>query len=231
MKDFFRFPRTPHLAWLGEGAPRDDKRMKPSDVEKLLANELIVEEKLDGANLGICVDRDGAIRVQSRGQYLLAPYAGQFVRLGNWLGAREESLREALGTELILFGEWCAARHSLDYQNLPDWFLAFDVYDVAARRFLNTRMRHTLAKRAGVAMVPLLLADKASLTDLVSLVLHRPSHFRDGPMEGIVVRTESKDWLETRAKLVHPAFTQAISQHWSRRQITWNRLVAHVPQA
>ncbi|NLZ78249.1 MAG: DNA ligase, partial [Gammaproteobacteria bacterium] len=25
MSDFFRFPHTPHIDWLGEGMPRDDK--------------------------------------------------------------------------------------------------------------------------------------------------------------------------------------------------------------
>ena len=32
------------------------------------------------------------------------------------------------------------------------------------------------------------------------------------------------EWCETRAKLVQPAFTQAIGEHWSRRRIEWNRL-------
>ena len=34
--------------------------------------------------------------------------------------------KRQLGDRLILFGEWCAAQHSLDYETLPDWFLAFD---------------------------------------------------------------------------------------------------------
>jgi hypothetical protein len=28
----------------------------------------------------------------------------------------------------ILFGEWCATRHSLSYDKLPDWFIAYDLY-------------------------------------------------------------------------------------------------------
>ena len=35
--DFFRFPHTPHLAWLGEGSPRDDKVLSPNEVTGLLA--------------------------------------------------------------------------------------------------------------------------------------------------------------------------------------------------
>src|SRR5690606_2076140 len=49
--EFFRFPQTPHLAWLGEGQPRDDKVLTPDEVDALLAGEVVVEEKVDGANI------------------------------------------------------------------------------------------------------------------------------------------------------------------------------------
>ncbi|MGV3590570.1 MAG: DNA ligase, partial [Gammaproteobacteria bacterium] len=29
MDEFFRFPHTPHIAWLGAGMPRDDKVLAP----------------------------------------------------------------------------------------------------------------------------------------------------------------------------------------------------------
>ena len=53
--NFFRYPHTPHLAWLGEGAPRDDKVLSPLEVEAFLSQPLIVEEKVDGANIGISI--------------------------------------------------------------------------------------------------------------------------------------------------------------------------------
>jgi hypothetical protein len=37
----------------------------------------------------------------------------------------------------VLFGEWLAARHTMPYDCLPDWFLAFDVLDSHAQRFLS----------------------------------------------------------------------------------------------
>jgi hypothetical protein len=64
MSDFFRFPHTPHLAWLGEGSPRVDKVLSSREAADLLAGEVVVEEKLDGANLGISVSENGALRVQ-----------------------------------------------------------------------------------------------------------------------------------------------------------------------
>lgn len=120
MADFFRFPHTPHLAWLGGGSPRDDKVMLPSEVSALLASNVVVEEKLDGANVGLSLASDNSLLVQNRGQYLAEPYAGQFARLPAWLGQHGEDLRAVLKPNLTLFGEWCAARHSLDYAALPE---------------------------------------------------------------------------------------------------------------
>ena len=108
MTDFFRFPHTPHLAWLGPGAPRDDKVLAPAEAQVLLAKEVVVEEKLDGANLGLSLAPDGRLRAQNRGQYLYEPHVGQFARLPAWLAQHEAGLREALTPDLILFGEWVA---------------------------------------------------------------------------------------------------------------------------
>lgn len=129
MTDFFRYPRTPHLVWLGEVVPRDDKVLSPSQASSLLDGPVVVEEKMDGANMGLSLDPDGCLRVQNRGQYLAAPYAGQFARLPTWLANHGMPLCSVLTSNLIVFGEWCAARHSLDYSSLPDWYLLFDVYD------------------------------------------------------------------------------------------------------
>ena len=70
MTDFFRFPHTPHLAWLAAGEPRNDKVLSLAEAQTLLAGEVVVEEKLDGANLGLSLNSEGALRTQNRGQYL-----------------------------------------------------------------------------------------------------------------------------------------------------------------
>src|SRR5262245_43077391 len=121
MSKFFRFPHTPHLAWLGPGTPRDDKVLAANEAAVLLDGEVVVEEKLDGANLGVSVAEDGTLWFQNRGQYLHPPFAGQFQRLGGWIAAHEQALRRDLSPDRIIFGEWCAARHSVAYDRLPDW--------------------------------------------------------------------------------------------------------------
>jgi ATP-dependent RNA circularization protein (DNA/RNA ligase family) len=228
MKDFFRFPHTPHLAWLGrEGIPRDDKVLSPGEAKALLAGNVVVEEKIDGANLGFSLDVEGNLRIQNRGQYLVEPHAGQFARLPAWLRQHGDAISRALAPERILFGEWCAARHSLDYSALPDWLLLFDVYDRAARRFWSTTRRDALASAAGLFTVPMLMQGRVSLSTLKQQVLQMPSRYRAGQaLEGVIVRRQSADWCGVRAKLVRPDFAQSMDTHWRRRAIEWN-VVAH----
>lgn len=135
MSDFFRFPHTPHLAWLGREAPRDDKVLSSHDALRLLEGDVIVEEKLDGANIGISCHANGELRAQNRGQYLDLPTSGQFSRLHDWIYTHTTEIQKVLTPDLILFGEWCSARHSITYDKLPGWFLLFDVYDKSACMF------------------------------------------------------------------------------------------------
>lgn len=222
MSEFFRFPNTPHLLWLGQGLPRDDKILSNQEIATLLQDEVLIEEKLDGANLGISLDNQNELRAQNRGQYLPQPFSGQFSRLNSWLGQHGETLKQTLTPELILFGEWCAARHSLDYNQLPDWFLLFDVYDRKAGRFWSVERRNALAQALNFTTVPLLKRTRITCDQLVQLLDDTQSRYRNGKVEGIVIRSDSPLWCENRAKLVNREFVQAIEDHWRSRVIEWN---------
>lgn len=228
MPTFFRFPHTPHIAWLADGEPRDDKVLSQTEVNALLAGVVTVEEKLDGANLGFSLGPDGGLRAQNRGQYLAVPHVGQFSRLPAWLVQHGDDITASLNPGLMLFGEWCAARHSLDYSAMPDWFMLFDIYDHKVGKFWSTQRRNALASSIGLATVPELKCGMLALAELKILLTTQLSRYRAGPVEGIVIRRESADWCEARAKLVLPDFTQAIGEHWSKRGIEWNRLAVEV---
>lgn len=230
MSDFFRFPGTTHIAWLADGSPREDKVLSRKEAEAFLESVVCIEEKVDGANLGFSLSPDGTVRAQNRGQYLHSPHAGQFARVPEWLEMHGVGIHTALALHadagLILFGEWCAARHSLDYTTLPDWFLLFDVYERTSSRFWSSARRNALAAQCGLATVPTLLQGRFTLDELKSMLDTTQSRYRKGKLEGIVIRQESADWCEARVKLVRPDFTQTILEHWSRRRLEWNRLDA-----
>jgi hypothetical protein len=202
------------------------------EADDLLADVVVVEEKVDGANLGFSLGPAGDLRVQNRGQYLAEPHGGQFSRLTQWLAIHGNGIGDGLleysGRGLMLFGEWCAARHSLDYTRLPDWFLLFDVLETTTNRFWSSNRRDALAEQLGLATTPRLSTGRFKLAELMAKVESWPSRFRDGPLEGIVVRRESAQWSEGRAKLVRADFTQAIGEHWRSRRLQWNRLAAAV---
>jgi hypothetical protein len=222
---FFRFPHTPHIAWLGEGQPRDDKVLAPDQARDLLAHDLLVEEKVDGANLGFSVDENGTLRSQNRGTYLSLDHDHpQFKPLTRWLQPREHRLAEALFPDLMLFGEWCYAAHSVRYSRLPDWFLAFDVYDRTRDEFWSAPRRDALVAELGLALVPRLGTGRFDLPGLRALL--GDSHLTDGPAEGLYVRCDNADRLVARAKLVRREFVQAIDQHWSRKALQVNALAA-----
>ncbi len=221
--DFFRFPHTPHIAWLGSGKPRDDKVLALAEARTFLAGDIVVEEKVDGTNLGFSVGQDRALRAQSRGQYLdLDALAGQWKPLRHWLATRRYALAEALEPRLMLFGEWCYARHSVRYTRLPDWFLAFDVYDRARGEFWSVERRNELVRRLGLAVVPEVGRGRFDLERLKALL--QQSALSESPAEGLYLRREQEGRLLERAKLVRPEFVQTIGAHWSKRHLASNQL-------
>lgn len=223
MADFYRFPHTPHLAWLGKGQPRGDKVLPPSEAQAILAGDVVVEEKVDGANVGFSLDANGVLRAQNRGNFISRGHChAQFKPLFRWLQGREQALTEALGQDLMLFGEWCYAVHSVRYTRLPDWFLAFDVYDRKRDEFWNVEQRDGLVQRLGLTLVPRLGEGHYDMQGLMQLLGR--SLVAEGPAEGLYVRRHQDTRLLDRAKLVRAEFVQEIDEHWSKRSLQENAL-------
>jgi ATP-dependent RNA circularization protein (DNA/RNA ligase family) len=221
-EDFFKFPSTPHLATMPGVDIRGDKVLSDSERDEFLQHDLAVEEKVDGANLGISFDPEGNLQAQNRGAYLHLPGFGQWKKLGDWLTPRTDTLFEHLSDHFILFGEWCYAQHSVFYDRLPDWFLGFDVYDKQLGLFLSSKRRDALFREMSVAQVPVLARGHFTCPEIQKLL--STSKLSDQTAEGIYLRFDQDDWLAQRAKLVRPAFIQAVEQHWSRSAIRPNRL-------
>lgn len=222
--EFFKFPRTPHLEWLGEGYPRDDKVLDPVERDEFLRRPIVIEEKVDGANIGIAFDASGAPIVQNRGTFLSVRAHPQFQPLWHWLAKHRDKLSSSLEERLILFGEWLFAVHSVHYDHLPDWFLAFDVYEKAVGRFWSSERRDTLVRSLELFSVPVLGSGKYQLSQLELLLKTTRSHYASISLEGLYLRSDADGWLLKRAKLVAPEFGGAIHQHWMSRPLVRNAL-------
>jgi len=222
MAEFFKFPHTPHLLWLGDELPRSDKVLAPEEAAEFLSGEILVEEKVDGGSIGLSLDPQGNIRAQNRGTYLGHRSHHQFDPLWPWIDTHRIALRNGLAPDLILFGEWCYAQHSIHYDRLPDWFLAFDVYDRNVGEFWCVSRRNELVDSLGLERVPALTEGAFALPQLVGLL--GESKLTSGPMEGIYLRREEGGRLIARAKIVRAEFTQNICEHWSKNTFRRNAL-------
>jgi ATP-dependent RNA circularization protein (DNA/RNA ligase family) len=219
---YFKFPTTPHLEVLGNVVLRDDKVMSEKARNDFLKQKIVVEEKVDGANLGISFNHSGDLRLQSRGSLIQEPFNGQWKKINEWLNPKIDIFFDCLQNDFILFGEWCYAQHSISYDKLPDWFLGFDIYDKKKRFFLPCQKRNILFQKIRVSAVPLIRIGLFTIEDLKGLL--SMSLLCDKPAEGLYLRIEDQKRLIKRAKLVRPEFIQIIEEHWSRKPIIPNPL-------
>jgi ATP-dependent RNA circularization protein (DNA/RNA ligase family) len=221
--DLLRFPKTPHLVSLTEQPLRGDKVLSSKEAQEFLAHELIVEEKVDGTNLGFSVDDSGKLRAQSRSSLVTRETkAAQFKPLFRWMEERGGGLIRDLASHLILFGEWCFAEHSIQYTRLPDWFLAFDVYDKSDGHYWGAQRREAFVRDLGLESVPRIATGFFQLKNLKELL--GPSRLGESPAEGLYLRREDTCGVVARAKLVRPEFLNSIEEHWSRRPLKHNSL-------
>ncbi len=223
MGNFFKFPSTPYLTTSKDQDLRSDKIMAEEERNLFLSHEITIEEKIDGANLGISFDEDGSLKLQNRGSYIVSPFSGQWKKLDTWLQNRENDLFDILGSRYILFGEWCYASHSLKYHKLPDWFIAFDLFDKKERKFLAVKYRDQFLQNLQIPIVPMLDRGKFTLNTLNKFMKKKSSYSKE-KLEGIYLRYDDGRWLKKRAKMVRSGFIQNIKEHWIDKPMEVNRL-------
>ena len=231
--DFVKYPRTPHL--FGSKGTDDDKHLSEKESNTFIADEsLIVEEKIDGTNVGIHFS-DGELVLQCRGHLITDGMHPQYDLFKQWTAVKRHVLEECLGEQFILFGEWIYARHSVFYRRLSHYFFEFDIYDKQAEAFLDLKQRLSILTGTGIETVPVIHQGALAKTDLQSLIgpsqfdsqFENPkSHQADNLMEGLYLRTEADGVVTGRAKFVRPEFVEKIKQstHWQHQAMVPNQL-------
>lgn len=227
MEDFHKFPRTAHVMNMGS-ASRDDLVMDKKDLQRFLANHVVIEEKIDGANLGISITEDYEIRFQNRSHYVTSESATQWKTLDQWKRQHQEALYSLLTPNLVLFGEWCYSKHSIHYTRLPDYFLAFDIYDKEKKKFLSVEKRDEMLHETGIRTVPHVGAGIYTPEQLQQLLKNSRSTHYDGPMEGLYLRIEKDGYLVERGKIVRADFLgegDGEVVHWSKKELIKNFVI------
>lgn len=133
----------------------DIERLKDKYVDGFQKGDyIVVQEKIDGANFSIRYDEEtDSVRAFSRKKIL---DLGNNLR-GAWEWSQkldQELIKEVLGTNLILFGEWLVS-HTIVY---PDdryqnaYF--YDAWDTETERYLEQDKVENIVKQLGLIYVP-----------------------------------------------------------------------------
>lgn len=254
--ELIKYPRTRHLegSRLQIGDLPDDQK-----IADLVGKSLIVEEKVDGANCALSFDTDGMPRLQSRGHFLTGGYRERhFDLLKTWASVHAARLYEALGTRFVMYGEWMYAKHTVFYDQLPSYFLEFDLYDRSSDQFLSTAQRREVLFGLPVMPVPVVhegeISSAEQLKGLVKPSLYKSGNWQQSLQEaaemsgsrmemveqqtedsdlseGVYVKLEDEKAVLGRFKFVRADFIQAIAAsdgHWQSRPILPNRLAEGV---
>lgn len=224
-----KFPRTRHLANLGSMS-RDDLIYTAKELADFLSLDLVVEEKVDGANLGIFYDHDTKkIKAQNRSHFVDSSYHSQFKLLDKWISSHTTELMEIFDKgSYIIFGEWVYLKHSINYTKLPDYFIAYDIYDRSNDVFLSRPECENMLKHTTLHMTPIIYSGKANIDKLKGLVNSESSYY-DGPVEGVYVRAFENDIVKYRGKIVRSNFicgdVDGNVNHWTKGIHTINGLI------
>jgi hypothetical protein len=253
----FKYPRTPHIA--GSRVQPGDDDLRLISAEQLLGRELIVEEKLDGSNAGISFEPNGALLLQSRGHYLDGgPRERHFALLKSWATSHGTELWDALGDRYLMYGEWLYAKHTIFYDDLPHYFIEFDVMEKATGEFLSTDRRRELLGVLPIVSAPVLwtghIRSARQFDSLIGASGFQSAHWaerlaelcreraldlaraldqtdRSGLMEGLYLKVEEAGRVVERYKFVRPSYTQTVEDsdgHWLDRPVLPNQLRAGV---
>ena len=248
-----KYPRTRHIE--GSRLQPGDEDLAAVTFDEIKGLPLVVEEKIDGANSAISFDDNGEFLLQSRGHYLIGGVREKhFDLFKQWTATHQQAFFDVLGTRYVMYGEWVYAKHTVFYDQLPHYFLEFDVLDRQTDLFLDTPSRRKLLASLPVEPVPVLKSSSfTTQEELLALVGHSrfigQNHLavmvqycenegidietayretdRSPTAEGLYIKHEEGGYVIDRYKFVRAEFLQtALSSetHWLSRPIIPNRL-------
>lgn len=236
VKTLHKYVRTRHIK--GSRFQHGDHDLEAADWSELAGKHLVIEEKVDGSQVGISFDEQGSLYIQSRGHYLRGgPRERQYDLLKQWASSKQEQLFAALGNRYVMYGEWLYCKHTYFYDALPHYFMEFDVLDTETNRYLSTPARRLLLAQCPVVSVPVIHEGTVDSVSSLAKMITRSNFITDqreeylkacacalnlnfeevrsqtdmSPhMEGLYVKVEDDKHVVGRFKYVRQSFTNSI---------------------
>lgn len=197
------------------------RSLTSSELKQLFSGKVIIEEKLDGANTGIIRHKRG-FHLQKRGSLVGTSEHHQFQFFHAWANNLSYNKIMNIPVGYIVYGELLRCIHTIYYDNLPDWFIVFDVWD--GHKYFNRQEKEQFCNEFGFALVPLIAEGYFSINEIKQLV---PVKSQFGPIaEGIVVKKYHKNHKNfMKGKWIHPQFYEKMDEkHWSTLPVKFNKL-------
>ncbi len=160
-------------------------------------DEIIVQEKLDGANVSAALVGGEVLALTRSGTLAAESDFAQHVLFADWVAANQARFRAVLREKERLAGEWLALAHGTIYDLPHEPFVAFDLMTAQER----TPFDEFTQRLNGDFVLPRLLHRGGPLSVEAMLERLEPSgHGAQGLAEGAVWRVER--WIPQRKKKV-----------------------------
>lgn len=175
---------------------------------------------MDGANTAIIRHKD-TFKLQKRGSLVDASEHYQFNFFKAWSQTNYDKLMK-IPEGTVLYGELMIAKHTVFYDKLPDYFLAFAWVDRKTNEYKHRQDLEELCNNIGLSTTPFVAQGHYAKTELFD-VIPDPSAYGSEPAEGVVVWNYRNGM---RGKVVRAEFIKDMedSDHWTHKQITKNLL-------
>lgn len=189
------------------------------EMRDLFTGTIQITEKMDGSNVAIIRGKGDKWTLQKRRGLADEGVHAQFSFFWNWARHNEEKILD-IQPGWIFYGELMYAKHHIYYDQLPSYFLVFDIWN--GREYI--RNSADVASGHGFKHVPVLWEgngfDRTELDKLIS----KSAYATDSVAEGVVVKNHRK---QMRGKLVRPEFMKELDEdesHWMMKSVTRNKL-------
>eukprot|EP01129_Flabellula_baltica_P010963 TRINITY_DN4706_c0_g1_i1.p1 TRINITY_DN4706_c0_g1~~TRINITY_DN4706_c0_g1_i1.p1 ORF type:complete len:237 (+),score=35.43 TRINITY_DN4706_c0_g1_i1:58-711(+) len=197
----------------GSAVVDDDRTVSDNQLKALSSacDYIIIQEKVDGANVSVHFEQEWVPVMQKRGGLILNREKDQYNVFRDYCYNKMEELYAVTGTQYVVYGEWLWCQHHVAYQALPDYFIVFDIMEKESGMFLAYDrvvemvgdLFHVVPLLAKLAVSEI----KGSFQEQIVSLLNRQSHFGEEDQEGVYVRFEGGDYVRHRVKLRRETFT------------------------
>lgn len=203
-----KYNRIFHLPF-SPGTTSDDRIA--SDISNLLYKPIVIQEKLDGSNSGIC--RYG-VYARSHGDFSKNPWDIKMWEL-------YEKIKKDIGEDVYLFMENMYGIHSITYSNLKSYYYMFGIRD--GDTWLSFEGVSEISYLLDIPTVPVLyegtFETEKELKEKVLELIKEPSRLGSPIMEGCVIRLRDsftdEEFSNSIFKWVRKGHVKT-DEHWTR---------------